>query len=120
MGKKAANPWGVYDLHGNVAEFCRDGYLKDLFERAARPDDAAITDTTIARGLTGDGDRFSLRGGSWDSSARALRAAFRADVPPDSHNATNGFRLVIDGADPPEWARAAFAGSDPAERPVEE
>jgi formylglycine-generating enzyme required for sulfatase activity len=67
VGQKKANPWGLFDMHGNVAEWCHDAFDKDYY--ANSPD-------KNPRGPT-DGKEYVLRGGSWKSNADAARSAFR-------------------------------------------
>ena len=83
---KRANPWGLYDLLGNVWEWCQDHWHERLRE-ALRP--------TARLGLSGDAgaDRV-LRGGSWNNDARSVRAAYRYAYPPDDRNADIGFRCA--------------------------
>jgi formylglycine-generating enzyme required for sulfatase activity len=66
-GRKRANPWGLHDLYGNVAEWCHDVYDPKYYPLA--PD-------TDPRGPA-EGDQRVLRGGSWKSSSAACRSAAR-------------------------------------------
>ncbi len=71
VGRKKPNPWGLYDMHGNVAEWVLDqhretGYLP--LEGAAKKDPLDIPLTLYPR---------SVRGGGWDQSAEQLRSAVR-------------------------------------------
>jgi formylglycine-generating enzyme required for sulfatase activity len=79
----APNPWGLYQVHGNVwdwVEDCHDdSYLK------APSDGAAWT--------SGDCGRRAVRGGSWHSSPQLLRSANRAWVPAEVRSSGVGFRL---------------------------
>ncbi len=66
------NPWGLYQVHGNVWEWCED-FWHDNYNGAPR-DGSAWT--------TGDSDYRCLRGGSWNVDPRALRSAYRyVDIP---------------------------------------
>ncbi|MDX2134726.1 MAG: SUMF1/EgtB/PvdO family nonheme iron enzyme [Saprospiraceae bacterium] len=80
-GKKA-NGAGVYDMSGNVWEWCWDWY-------ATYPDTSQINPWG-----PDEGDNRVLRGGSWSDGARNCRAADRYDSTPGNRNAAIGFRLV--------------------------
>jgi formylglycine-generating enzyme required for sulfatase activity len=73
VGKKKPNPWGLYDIYGNVAEWCLDGYNKDSY--ATYPADKP----TLSPVLIPNADRFShvARGGSWTDEPNRLRSAAR-------------------------------------------
>ncbi len=67
VGQKKANAWGLFDMHGNVAEWCNDVYQKDYY--ASSPE-------KNPRGPD-DGKEYALRGGSWKSPGEACRSAYR-------------------------------------------
>ena len=71
VGIKRPNRWGLYDMHGNVAEWCNDRYAEQ-YDRA---------DATDPRGPTTGAERV-LRGGSWRSPAGRCRSAARDSEPP--------------------------------------
>jgi formylglycine-generating enzyme required for sulfatase activity len=82
VGQRKPNAWGLYDMHGNVLEWCQDRYG----DYPAGP----VTDPTGSA----SGERRVLRGGSWDSDARYTRSANRDDVNPDYRHLDIGFRVA--------------------------
>ena len=72
-GKKKPNAWGLYDMHGNLAEWCLDEYSKDFYG-TFRSGTAAIAPVLLPTEI-----RYprSVRGGSWDDESRSLRSAAR-------------------------------------------
>ena len=71
VAKKAANRWGLYDLHGNVLEWCLDGQRKYQSDHAVDP-----------VGPMEQGVIRVFRGGSWNDSAQYCRSAFRYAYDP--------------------------------------
>ena len=83
VGSFAPNPWGLYDMHGNVDEWCWDLY--GYYKTAAQKDPTGAV----------SGAYRVARGGSWDNSECTLRSAFRYYYTPlKSRNSRLGFRLV--------------------------
>jgi formylglycine-generating enzyme required for sulfatase activity len=80
VGAYPANAWDLYDMHGNVWEWCADA-LRTY-------DKTAITDPK------GSGTGRVLRGGSWVSLARNLRSACRGAFAPDYRSYDIGFRCA--------------------------
>lgn len=76
------NLWGVYDMLGNMWEWCHDYY--DTY-----PEGPIVDPWTVTPNLT-----RSLRGGSFYGNASSTRAAQRADSGPTTQNPINGFRVV--------------------------
>ena len=79
VGKKMANAWGLYDMAGNVWEWCHDGYKSDLGA-------TALTDPVFS------GSSRVLRGGSWGGYPSLLRAAYRGGFTPTYRDDGIGFR----------------------------
>ena len=71
-GQKAANPWGLYDLHGNVAEWCNDTYDELYYQHS---------EANNPHGPP-PGARRVLRGGSWRTSEDGCRCSARSSETP--------------------------------------
>src|SRR5262249_8167410 len=73
VGQKKPNPWGLHDMHGNVAQWCLDHYKKDYYGSLR------IDKPSLQPVLLPTADRFShvVRGGSWADPAERLRSAAR-------------------------------------------
>ncbi len=88
VGTKAANGFGLHDLHGNVWEWCEDVYDEAFYGKpeAAGPD--AVSTTSFA------GHGHFVRGGSWSDDAGFCRSASRIGDSPTHLNGLLGFRPV--------------------------
>jgi formylglycine-generating enzyme required for sulfatase activity len=77
VGRKRPNPWGLYDMHGNVWEWVHDWYFGSYSAQPKMNPDEKV-----------------LKGGAWDYRAYGARSAFRASKLPNRTDATVGFRLI--------------------------
>jgi len=80
-----ANEWGLHDMHGNVWEWVEDT-MQDDYTNAPSNGEAWVE--------AGDNKKRVIRGGSWDSTAYALRSTYRHSYPEDGTSSRLGFRVV--------------------------
>ena len=85
VSQKEANPWGIHDICGNVAEWCLDTWHDDY---KGAPCDAS------AWLVGGDPARRVHRGGSWFTESEATRSAARASAEVERVSDGIGLRLV--------------------------
>ncbi|MFB3789670.1 MAG: formylglycine-generating enzyme family protein [bacterium] len=84
MGLKLPNPWGLYDMHGNVWEWCND-WWEDPSNRGPQTDPIGVN-SGLAR---------VARGGSWGDGSSSCRSAGRYYWWPDNSHSLLGFRVVL-------------------------
>jgi len=87
VGLLAANPWGLFDMHGNVAEWCSDWYT-DAPAGGADPQGPA------------QGTDRVLRGGGFYVTPAKCRSADRFRAPPETSDIAVGFRVVCETESP--------------------
>ncbi|MCB1065300.1 MAG: SUMF1/EgtB/PvdO family nonheme iron enzyme [Verrucomicrobiae bacterium] len=85
VGRKRANQWGLYDMHGNVREWCLD-----WFEETR-----AVGSTLVDPTGPETGSQRVDRGGYWNWTPHACRSAFRKGMSPTFRGSQVGFRIVL-------------------------
>lgn len=96
VGQHAANPLGLYDMVGNLWEWCRDWYGNEIRKKDANPDVPSVLAAAEAAARGPEEVYKVLRGGAWDTSgADAFTLASRLRYAPGMSNYRTGFRCVV-------------------------
>lgn len=85
VATRQPNAWGLFDMHGNVWEWCEDVWYKNYM---GAPNDGS------ARVSGGNRSMRVIRGGSFKINADSTRSAYRATATPDERRSDQGFRVV--------------------------
>ncbi len=85
VGSKRPNPWGLYDVYGNVWEWVQECWHDDY---TGAPDDSRVWGG-------GDCSQRTLRGGGWSNGADYLGSTVRGSYRPRFEDVNNGFRVVM-------------------------
>jgi formylglycine-generating enzyme required for sulfatase activity len=83
VGQKPPNPWGLYDVHGNVWEWCNDFYKVDYYQESPKEN---------PRGPE-TGETKVLRGGAWKFSAESCRCGYRYNENPGYADVCFGYDI---------------------------
>ncbi|MFO0926529.1 MAG: SUMF1/EgtB/PvdO family nonheme iron enzyme [Gemmataceae bacterium] len=86
VGERRPNSWGLYDMHGNVWEWCADWFDARYYERSPAVDPPGPAEGTAC----------VVRGGSWRGGPWFCRSAERRDLPPGTREINLGFRVAVD------------------------
>jgi len=87
VAQKIPNAWGLYDMHGNIWEWCNDWYREDYYSACGNP-------ATDPVGASSAYSRRVLRGGNWQHAAEICRSGDRNSYQPIIRHRYIGFRPV--------------------------
>jgi formylglycine-generating enzyme required for sulfatase activity len=85
VGRFQANAFGLFDMHGNVAEWCQDGYDHSYFANSPVDDPQGPSEASFR----------VFRGGCWYDFARVCRSAYRCGSTPTFRSYFLGFRVAL-------------------------
>ncbi|PHS15418.1 MAG: gluconolaconase [Blastopirellula sp.] len=86
VGVKKPNPWGLYDMHGYLTEWCADSWA-DNYKSTPRDQSAQRVRSA---------SKYVARGGSWKDKADRCTSGFRLGLPNETKDTAVGFRCVLE------------------------
>jgi formylglycine-generating enzyme required for sulfatase activity len=92
-GSYPPNAWGLYDMHGNVGEWCADYYDPGYYKQSPKQDPTGPAKGVVSTDFPPEHFRV-VRGGCWIDEARGCRAAYRFRLQPIEPYRWVGFRVV--------------------------
>lgn len=103
VGQKKPNPWGLYDMLGNISELCQDWFSIDYYKNSPSTDPQGPLKGTVK----------VFRGGDWGSEVDSLAASNRPAMNIYSRSTSMGFRLLMMDSfkDLPEYTQNNPSGS---------
>ena len=99
VGSYQPNAFGLYDMHGNVAEWCADWYDPEYYLDSPEEDPLGPPLGVVSTKFTNNGNQnffVVVRGGCWVDDGRACRSAYRFRAMPKTQYRLIGFRVACD------------------------